>query len=108
MKYSYEYKRKCVEMYREGEWPETPEGIQDRNFHEIVRKWFWIEESCGPDALRHKLQSKISKSPIRTPVPQKRPLIVEKWLSVSVGKCKSALENRELIAYNKRVTMKKF
>lgn len=39
---------------------------------------------------------------------QKRPLIVEKWLSVSVGKCKSALENRELIAYNKKVITKKF
>ena len=26
MRYSYEYKRKCVELYREGKWPETPEG----------------------------------------------------------------------------------
>lgn len=59
MKYSYEYKRKCVEMYREGKWPETPEGIQERNFHEIIRRWFRIEESCGPDALRHKIQSKV-------------------------------------------------
>ena len=42
MKYSYEYKRKCVEMYREGKWPETTEGIQERNFHEIIRKWFRI------------------------------------------------------------------
>ena len=31
MKYSYEYKRKCVEMYRQGKWPETPEGIQKEN-----------------------------------------------------------------------------
>lgn len=23
MKYSYEYKRMCVEMYREGKWPEN-------------------------------------------------------------------------------------
>lgn len=59
MKYSYENKRKCVEMYREGKWPETPEGIQERNFHKIIRKWFRIEESCGPDALRHKMQSKV-------------------------------------------------
>ena len=59
MKYSYEYKRKCVEMYREGKWPETPEDIQERNFHEIIRKWFRIEESCGPDALRHKMQNKV-------------------------------------------------
>ena len=30
MKYSCEYKRMCVEMYREGKWPETPEGIQEK------------------------------------------------------------------------------
>ena len=59
MKYSYEYKRMCVEMYREGKWPETPEGIQEGNFHKIIRKWFRIEESCGPDALRHKMQCKV-------------------------------------------------
>ena len=59
MKYNYEYKRKCVETYREGKWPETPDGIQERNFHDMVRKWFRIEESCGPDALRHKNQCKV-------------------------------------------------
>lgn len=59
MKYSYEYKRKCVEMYREGKWPETPDGIQKENFHKMIRKWFRIEESCGPEALRHKNQNKI-------------------------------------------------
>ena len=59
MKYSYEYKRKCVEMYREGKWPETPDGIQERNFHEMIRRWSRMEESCGPEALRHKNQNKI-------------------------------------------------
>ena len=59
MKYSYEYKRKCVEMYREGKWPETPDGIQKENFHKMIRKWFRIEESCGPEALRHKNQNKV-------------------------------------------------
>ena len=34
MKYSYEYKRMCVEMYREGKWPDTPDSIQEKNFHE--------------------------------------------------------------------------
>ena len=27
MKYSYEYKKQCVELYRQGKWPETPEGV---------------------------------------------------------------------------------
>ena len=55
MKYSYEYKRKCVEMYRSGEWPETPDNVQNRkNFRDMIRDWFRIEEENGPEALRHK------------------------------------------------------
>ena len=26
MRYSYEYKLECIELYRKGIWPETPEG----------------------------------------------------------------------------------
>jgi len=58
MRYSYEFKRKCVEMYHRGEYPETPNGISEERFHWQVRKWVRIEESCGPDALRHKNQNK--------------------------------------------------
>ena len=58
MKYSYEYKRMCVELYRHGKWPETPEGIQKEEFHKTIRKWTRIENSCGPEALRHKNQNK--------------------------------------------------
>ena len=54
MRYSYEYKRKCVEMYREGRWPETPTGIKDpRHFHKMIRRWFQAEEANGPDILKH-------------------------------------------------------
>ena len=59
MKYSYEYKRKCVEMYRQGKWPETPDSIQERSLHDMIRKWSRIEESCGPEALQHKNQNKV-------------------------------------------------
>ena len=58
MKYSYEYKRMCVELYRQGKWPETPEGIQKRAFHVMIRKWVRMEDSCGPEALQHKNQNK--------------------------------------------------
>ncbi len=58
MRYSYEFKRKCVELYHSGEYPETPDGISEKRFHIQVRKWVRIEESCGPDALRHKNQNK--------------------------------------------------
>lgn len=58
MKYSYEYKRMCVELYRQGKWEETPEGIQKENFRKMIRGWTRIENSCGPEALQHKNQNK--------------------------------------------------
>ena len=55
MRYSYEYKRKCVEMYREGKWPETPTGIKNpENFHSMIRRWVRAEEANGPEILKHK------------------------------------------------------
>ena len=46
MRYSYEYKRKCVKLYREGKWPETPDGIKDpENFRHMVRRWVRMEEA---------------------------------------------------------------
>ena len=57
-KYSFEFKRKCVELYYSGEYPDTPIGIGDKRFHEKIREWVRIEESCGPDALKHKGQNK--------------------------------------------------
>ena len=59
MKYSYEYKRKCVEMYRQGKWPETPDSIQEWSFHDMIRKWSRIEGSCGPEALQHTNQNNV-------------------------------------------------
>ena len=55
MRYSYAYKRACVELYRRGEWPKTPDGIKDpENFHDMVRRWVRMEEVNGPEALKHK------------------------------------------------------
>ena len=58
MRYSYEFKRKCVEMYYRGEYPDTPDGIGSERFHKTIREWVRIEESCGPEALKHKNQNK--------------------------------------------------
>ena len=58
MRYSYEYKKKCVELYREGKWPKTPDGVKEKRFHDTVRIWVRIEDACGPEALRHKNQNK--------------------------------------------------
>jgi len=61
MRYSYEFKRKCVEMYREGKYPETPEGISTWRFHKTVRHWVRLEDAQGPEVLQHKNQNKIWK-----------------------------------------------
>ena len=58
MKYSYEYKRMCIELYRQGKWPETPEGIQSEDFRKMIRGWTRIEDSCGSEALQHRNQNR--------------------------------------------------
>ncbi|MBF1172190.1 MAG: MptD family putative ECF transporter S component [[Eubacterium] sulci] len=59
MRYSHEYKLECIELYRQGIWPETPEGIKTSNFHQMVRYWVRIEEQNGPDALKHLGNNKV-------------------------------------------------
>ena len=59
MRYSYEYKRKCIEMYREGKWPKTPDGIKDpKQFHGKIREWAHLEDAHGPEVLKHKGRNK--------------------------------------------------
>ncbi len=58
MRYSYEFKRKCVELYREGRWPDTPEGITTRRFRMKVKEWVRIENAKGPEALKHQEHQK--------------------------------------------------
>ena len=59
MRYSYEYKRKCVEMYRSGQWPETPDGIQQKRFRSRIREWVRLEDANGPEVLQLKNCNKI-------------------------------------------------
>ena len=49
MRYSYEFKRQAVDLYRQGKWPDTPEGITQNRFHKTVRLWSRIEEASGPE-----------------------------------------------------------
>ena len=59
MRYSYEFKRKCVEMYRKGISPDVPEGISKQQFQHEIRKWVRIEDAQGPTALRHKSSNRV-------------------------------------------------
>ena len=59
MRYSYEYKKQCIEMYRQGKWPETPDGVKKKRFRDTIRIWARIEKACGAEALRHKNQNNV-------------------------------------------------
>ena len=58
MRYSYVFKMKCVELYRQGIWMETPEGIRRKRVQDTIRIWARSEESSDPEALRHRNQNK--------------------------------------------------
>ena len=58
MRYSYEFKRKCVELYREGRYPDTPKDIASHRFHDTIREWVRIEDANGPEALKHQERQK--------------------------------------------------
>ena len=59
MRYSHEYKLKCVGLYRQGRWPETPPGISEENFRITIRRWVRLEEANGSDVLKHKNFNKV-------------------------------------------------
>ena len=48
MCYSYEYKRKCVQLHRQGKWAKSPAGISTQNFHNTIRKWDQIKTKWMP------------------------------------------------------------
>ena len=56
MRYDYEFKKMCVDLYRQGKWPETPEGYNDPgNFHAMIRRWARAEKGKwlpGPKAWK--------------------------------------------------------
>ena len=58
MRYSYEFKLLCVDLYKQGLYPDTPDGIGNEAFHKMVRNWVRIEASCGSEALKHKNHNK--------------------------------------------------
>ncbi len=57
MKYSYEFKIKCVEAYKGRDILEIPEGISSRAFKKKVRSWVRLYDLHGPDVLKHKGQN---------------------------------------------------
>ena len=59
MRYSYEFKLECIELYRQGVWPETPEGVTAKRFKNQIREWDRIAIAQGEETLKHKPNNKI-------------------------------------------------
>ena len=58
MRYSFEFKVKCVDLYHQGLWPDTPDGVSKTRFHYVIREWVRLERLHGLDALRRKSSNK--------------------------------------------------
>ena len=86
MRYSYEFKVKCVEMYERGEYPDTPSGITTKKFRDTIRKWKRMVDSLGVSALRPKSKNKKWK-------PEEKLVLVSKILA-GYSYNSVALENR--------------
>ena len=66
MRYSYEFKRKCVEMYYQGNYPDTPEGIRT---YQWVRKY----KIYGYNGLISKQKGRKSKNPDMKKIGTRKP-----------------------------------
>ena len=55
MRYSYEFKKKCVEMYHQGKYPDTPESISTEVFRKKLENGFGLKNHAVLTlyAIRH-------------------------------------------------------
>jgi transposase len=47
MRYSYEFKRKAIELFYQDEWPKTPNGVRTDIFHRKISDWVKLERLHG-------------------------------------------------------------
>ena len=57
MRYSFEFKMKCVELYRKGTWVETTENVMQESFRRKILNWDKIEK------IHRMLNKAFKKSP---------------------------------------------
>ncbi|WP_244261599.1 hypothetical protein [Anaerococcus hydrogenalis] len=47
MKYSYELKKNCIELYKQGKWADTPRAINKYYFRNYIIRWNNLVETHG-------------------------------------------------------------
>lgn len=95
MRYSYEFKRKCVELYYQGKYPDTPEGIEQNRFRRMVRDWVRKYKIYGYNGLIPKQKSRKSKNPDMKNVDTKKPP------KLNESECEELIRLRDEIKYMK-------
>ncbi len=58
MRYSYEFKKECVELFKQGKWMETPQGVKQETFKHKIKYWAQLVDFHGEEILKHKKQNK--------------------------------------------------
>ena len=53
VKYDFAFKLNAVEMYRAGQWVDTPQGIGRKDFRKRIVQWSKIADLHGIDSLKH-------------------------------------------------------
>ena len=59
MRYSYEFKLMCVELYHSCSYPDIPEGVNPDTLKSNIREWSRLVDLHGPEALKHKVFNKV-------------------------------------------------
>ena len=54
MKYIYEFKKNCIELYKQGKWADPPRGMNKYYFRTHIRIWNRLVKIHGIQVLKHK------------------------------------------------------
>jgi len=61
MRYSYEFKMMCVELYHSGSYPDIPEGLNPNTLKRHIREWSRLVDLHGPEVLKHTIVLSFTK-----------------------------------------------
>ena len=53
MKYSKEFKLRCIQKYKDGIYIEDPPGVNHKNFRDQIKKWVKIYDSLGERGIEY-------------------------------------------------------
>lgn len=58
MSYSYEFKKKAIELFYQGKWLKTPAGVSTHIFRKQIREWVKLEQFHSPDINKFRVTNK--------------------------------------------------